>query len=203
MLAQFANSWWLLLLRGVCAILFGLMAFAWPGLSLLTLVVLYGAYALADGALPIGAAIAGRGGATPTWWLLLIGVLGIAVGVLTFLWPGITAYVLVVTIAVWTIVRGAFEIAGGIALRKEINNEWLLILGGLVSVAFGVLVLRAPDAGALALVWLIGGWAIAFGVVLVGLAFRVRGLRRYVDGLADAVAGRARPDDAGTEARPF
>lgn len=191
MLAEFASSWWLLLLRGVCAILFGLMAFAWPGLSLLTLVLLYGAYALVDGAIALGAAVAGRGGAVSTWWLVLVGILGVGVGILTFLWPGITAFTLLVMIAVWAIVKGVFEIAGAISLRKQIENEWLLVLGGLASVAFGVLLLVNPGAGALAVVWLIAAWAVAFGVVLVSLAFRVRGLRHYIGGHAGMAHGRA------------
>jgi uncharacterized membrane protein HdeD (DUF308 family) len=190
MLPEFANSWWLLLLRGICAILFGLMAFVWPGLSLLTLVFLYGAYALVDGAFAIGAAIAGRGGAVPTAWLVLVGVLGIGAGILTFLWPGITAFALLVMIAVWAIIKGVFEIAGAISLRKHIENEWLLILGGLASVAFGALLLIAPGAGAVALVWLIAAWAVAFGIVLVGLALRLRGLKQRIGGPA-AATGRA------------
>ena len=150
MLPEFANSWWPLLLRGICAILFGVMAFIWPGLSLLTLVFLYGAYALVDGVFALFAAAAGRGGQVPTWWLVLVGLLGIGVGFLTFLWPGITAFALLVMIAVWAIIKGIFEIAGAIALRKHIENEGLLILAGLASVAFGVLLLIAPGAGALA-----------------------------------------------------
>jgi uncharacterized membrane protein HdeD (DUF308 family) len=180
MLAEFANSWWLLLLRGVCAIAFGVVAFIWPGLSLLTLVLLYGAYALADGAFAIGAALAGRGGAMPTWWLLLVGVLGVAVGVLTFAWPGITAVALVVLIGAWAVVKGVAEIAGAISIRKHIEHEWLLVAAGLLSVLVGGFLLVAPGAGALALVWVIAAWAVAFGIVLVGLAFRVRSLKHFV-----------------------
>jgi uncharacterized membrane protein HdeD (DUF308 family) len=190
MLAEFANSWWLLLLRGLCAIAFGVMAFLWPGLSLLTLVLLYGAYALADGALAIGAALAGRSRAVPTWWLVLVGALGIVVGVLTFARPGLTAFALLVMIAVWAIAKGVAEIAGAIALRKQIDNEWLLVLGGLLSVAFGAIMLIAPGAGALALVWLIATWAVVFGVVLVGLALRLRGLKHHLGGHPGAAVPR-------------
>ena len=191
MLPEFANSWWPLLLRGICAILFGVMAFIWPGLSLLTLVFLYGAYALVDGVFALFAAAAGRGGQVPTWWLVLVGLLGIGVGFLTFLWPGITAFALLVMIAVWAIIKGIFEIAGAIALRKHIENEGLLILAGLASVAFGVLLLIAPGAGALALVWFIAFWAVVFGVIEIALAMRLRGLKHHVGGPAGLAAGHA------------
>jgi len=191
MLTELANGWWLVLLRGLCALAFGVLAFMWPGLSLLTLVLLYGIYALADGVLAIGAAVTGRRGAVPTWWLVLIGALGIAAGIVTFSWPGLTAIALLVTIAVWAIVKGAGEIAGAIALRKHVENEWLLVLSGLLSVVFGALLLTSPGAGALALAWLIAAWAIAFGIVHVGLAFRLRALKQHVPGHPGAVPRHA------------
>jgi uncharacterized membrane protein HdeD (DUF308 family) len=150
LLAALAQNWWLVLLRGIAAILFGVLAFLWPGLTLASLVLLYGAFALADGVLAVVAAIRG-GGPGSRWWLAVVGLAGIIVGLLTFLWPGVTALVLLVFIAVWAIAIGVFEIVGAIRLRKEIDNEWLLILSGALSVLFGLVLLVQPGAGALAL----------------------------------------------------
>jgi uncharacterized membrane protein HdeD (DUF308 family) len=131
-----AKNWWLLLLRGICAILFGVLTFVWPGITLLTLVLLYGAYALADGALALAEAVMG-GAPAPRWWLALVGLFGVAAGILTFAWPGITALVLLLFIAGWAIATGVLQIVGAIRLRKEIENEWLLIASGVLSVIFG------------------------------------------------------------------
>ena len=174
MLHALAQNWWLLLLRGIAAILFGILAFIWPGVTLAVLVLLYGAFALVDGAFALAAAIMGPGGTGPRWWLAIVGLLGIVAGLLTFVWPGITALILLVFIASWSIVSGIFQIIGAIQLRKEIENEWMLILAGLISVAFGILLLIWPGAGLLALVWLIGTFAVAYGVLLVGLSLRLR-----------------------------
>lgn len=168
-----AKNWWLLLLRGIAAIIFGLLAFAWPGLTLLTLILLYAAYALVDGVLAIIAAITG-GASGSRWWLAIVGLLGIAVGLVTFLTPGLTALVLLFFIAGWAIATGVLQIIGAITLRKEIDNEWLLILGGIISVLFGVSMMFAPGAGALALVWVIGAYSVVMGVIFVALAFRLR-----------------------------
>jgi uncharacterized membrane protein HdeD (DUF308 family) len=173
-LQALAKTWWLVLLRGIAAIVFGVLAFIWPGLTLFTLIILYGAYALVDGVIALIAAFSGGAKPAPTWWLIVAGIAGIAAGIATFVWPGITALVLIVFIGVWSIVRGIFEIVGAIKLRKEIDNEWWLILAGALSVVFGVLVLIMPGAGALALIWVIGAYAIVFGILLVGLSFRLR-----------------------------
>jgi uncharacterized membrane protein HdeD (DUF308 family) len=143
-------------------------------LTLLSLILLYGAYAGADGVLALAAAV--RGGTVASrWWLVLVGLLSLGAAVATFLYPGLTALVLLTFIGVWAIARGVFEIVGAIQLRKEIENEWLLVLSGLLSVVFGALVLARPGAGALALVWIIAAYAIALGVLLIGFAFRLRG----------------------------
>jgi uncharacterized membrane protein HdeD (DUF308 family) len=168
-----AKNWWLLLLRGIAAIIFGVLAFAWPGITLLTLILLYAAYALADGVLAIIAAITG-GAPAPRWWLAIVGLVGIGAGLLTFLMPGVTAIVLLFFIAGWAIATGVFQIIGAIQLRKEIDNEWLLIAGGVISVLFGIGILMAPGAGALALVWVIGLYAVVEGVLFVALAFRLK-----------------------------
>ena len=169
-----AKNWWLLLLRGIAAIVFGILAFAWPGITLLSLVILYGAYALVDGVLSVAAAIGGGGGAAPRWWLVVVGLLGIAAGLLTFFWPQITALVLLMFIGVWALIHGVFEIIGAIRLRKEIDNEWMLILSGALSVLFGAAMLIMPGAGALALIWVIGAYSIIFGILFVGFAFRLK-----------------------------
>jgi len=173
MVRALAKNWWLLLLRGIAAIIFGVLAFAWPGLTLLTLILFYGAFALVDGVLAITAAITG-GAPAPRWWLAIVGLLGIAAGLLTFLMPGLSALVLLFFIAGWAIATGALQIIGAIQLRKEIDNEWLLILGGVISVLFGVGMMLAPGAGALALVWVIGTYAVIIGVVFVALALRLK-----------------------------
>jgi len=174
MLHALAKVWWLLLLRGIAAIVFGVLAFIWPGLTLVTLVLLYGAFALVDGVLSLAAAFTGSAKPIPTWWLVVVGLLGIAAGIVTFVWPGITALLLVLFIGAWALVHGIFEIIGAIKLRKEIDNEWMLILSGVLSVIFGLIVLIAPGAGALGLIWVIAAYAIVFGIMFVALALRLR-----------------------------
>lgn len=134
--------------------------------------LLFGVYVMADGILGAWMAIAGRKEHEHWWVLLLGGLLGI--GILTFVAPGITALVLLFYIAAWAIATGVLEIVAAIRLRKEIEGEWLLILGGLVSVVFGGLLMIQPGAGALALIWLIATYAVVFGILLVILAFKVR-----------------------------
>lgn len=169
-----AKNWWLFLLRGIAALIFGGLAIFWPGMTLLVLVILYGAFALADGGLAIGAAVMGQQAKAARWWLGLVGLSGIAIGILTFFWPGITALVLVFFIAAWAVIIGAMQIIGAIRLRKEIDNEWWLVLSGALSVLFGIAIAVMPEAGALALVWLIALYAILFGVLNIGFAFRLR-----------------------------
>jgi uncharacterized membrane protein HdeD (DUF308 family) len=174
MLHALAKTWWVLLLRGIAGIVFGILAFAWPGLTLITLVLFYGAYALVDGVLALIAAFSGGAKPAPTWWLIVVGLAGIAAGILTFMWPGVTAIVLIFFIGGWAIAHGVFEIVGAIRLRKEIDNEWWLILAGALSVIFGLLVIAAPGVGALTFIWVIGAYSIIFGVMLVGLSLRLR-----------------------------
>src|SRR4029078_1216683 len=166
MLHALAKSWWVLLLRGIAAIVFGVLAFAWPGLTLVTLVLLYGAFALVGGVLSLTAPFSGSPKPIPTWWLIVVGLLGIGAGVVTFLWPGINAVLLVMFIGAWGVGHGVFESIGAVQLRKEIDNEWMLILGGLLSVLFGVVVLIAPGPGAVGLVWAIATHSIIFRTTL-------------------------------------
>jgi uncharacterized membrane protein HdeD (DUF308 family) len=178
------RNWWLLLLRGIVSILFGVLAFAWPGPTVLALTLLFGAYALADGILSLIAAVNGSDRSAPPWWLLLVGLLGIAAGIIAFLWPGKTAFALVVMIGAWAVTIGIFEILGAIRLRNQIDDEWWLILAGIFSVLFGLAVLLRPAAGALAVVWLIAAYAILSGILMVAFSFRLKGLHERTGGAA-------------------
>jgi uncharacterized membrane protein HdeD (DUF308 family) len=175
-LESLTRNWWALALRGVAGILFGIITFMWPGISLAALVFLFGAYAFADGVLSIVSAVRRR--AADRWWLLLLqGIVGIGAGVVTLLWPGITALALLAVIAAWALMGGALQVAAAIRLRKVITGEWLLALGGILSIALGVLLLIFPGPGALALVLWTGAYAFVFGIVLMVLGFKLRGLR--------------------------
>ena len=175
MLHLLARRWWALALRGLFAVIFGLLTFFVPGITLISLVLLFGFYAILDGVFDIVSAMR-----VPShhWALLVEGIVGIIVGVLTIVWPGITAMALLYLIAVWAIVTGVLEIIAGIRLREIITNEWLLILMGVISVLFGILIIAFPRAGALAIVLWIGAYAFVFGVILIVLAFRLRSFRQ-------------------------
>ena len=177
MLQALATNWWALALRGLVGVLFGLLTFFLPGITLVTLVLLFGAYALIDGIFNVFAFFRV---ASHHWALLIEGVIGIIAGVLTFAWPAITALVLLYVIAFWAIFTGLFEIIAGVRLRQVITNEWLLLVMGALSFLFGVLILFAPGAGALAIVLWIGAYALVFGVLLLALAFRLRGHRGLI-----------------------
>ena len=184
MIGHLARSWGWVVLRGVAAILFGILAFARPNLTLTVLVIFWGAYALLDGLLALIAGLRIKDGGKPMWSLIVLGLLGIAAGVLTFLWPGLTAIVLLSFIAAWALVTGIFQVVAAIRLRKVITNEWMMVLSGLLSIAFGVLMLVRPNAGALAVIWIIGWYAILFGVLVVMLGFRLKGLAASAPKLA-------------------
>jgi uncharacterized membrane protein HdeD (DUF308 family) len=170
-----SRNWWAVSLRGLAGILFGIITFFAPGISLAALVLLFGAYALVDGVLAIVSAARRRG--ADRWGLLLLeGLVGIAAGVLTFMWPAITAIALLYVIAAWALVTGAFEIAAAIRLRKVITGEWLLVLSGILSIALGVLLVLFPGPGALAVVIWIGAFAFVFGALLFALGLRLRGV---------------------------
>src|SRR5262249_18360095 len=161
---------------GLIAVLFGILTFVWPGITLVTLVFLFGFYALGNGIFTLGVAIRAPKGTPGIGTMVLLGLLGIAAGIVAFVYPGITALSLLSIIAVWAIFTGVIEIAVAIRLRKELANEWMLILSGALSVLFGVLVIVSPGAGALSVAWLIGAYAVAFGIMMLMLAFRVKSL---------------------------
>lgn len=171
-----ASTWDMFLVRGILAILFGIATLLMPGITLVVLVVLFGAYALVDGTVLSVLAFKNRK-ADPDWWLMLItGLVSIAAGVVTFVWPGMTTVSLFYVIVAWAIVTGISEVIYAIRFRKEIEGEWLLVLDGVLSVGFGILLLAQPIPGALAVLWLIGVYAIAYGVMLVLLAIRLRNM---------------------------
>jgi uncharacterized membrane protein HdeD (DUF308 family) len=190
------GSWRAIAFRALVALAFGIAALVWPGLTLLALVLLFGAFVLVDGVTHLVAAFRARdeGGGADSGrgdrvWLVLQGVLSVGVGVITFVWPAITALALVIVIAAWALLTGVFELIAAVRMRRAIDNEWLLVIGGVLAVAAGVLMAVRPDAGALAITWLIGWFAVFRGVLLLGLAWRVRQL-------TEATAhgrGRARP----------
>ncbi len=175
----FSRRWWVLLLRGCAAILFGVLTWLWPGISLATLVLLFGAYCLADGVLGAWTAIEGRKNHSDWWILLLWALAGIAVGILTFMVPGITEIVLLFYIALWAILIGVLQLIAAFRLKRVVGSTWLLLLAGLASLVFGGLLIIQPDAGALALLWLIAAYAVFYGVLLVVLAFWLRRQVRY------------------------
>jgi uncharacterized membrane protein HdeD (DUF308 family) len=169
-----ARNWGAIAIRGVAAIIFGLLTFLMPGLTLAALVLLFGAYALVDGVFSIIAAVRRRASDPPWWALLLEGVVGIAAGIVTFALPGLTAVTLIYVIAAWAIVTGVLEVAAAVRLRRQLSGEWRLVLSGVLSIVFGVLMMVAPGAGALAMMLWIGAYAIVFGVLLLALAVRLR-----------------------------
>lgn len=198
MISLLTRNWWAVALRGVAAVLFGIAAFVWPGVTLAALVLLFGAYAFVDGVFAIWHAFAARTSETNfRWFLGLEGLAGVVLGVLTLMWPGITALVLLYLIAAWAVITGVLEIAGAIELRKLIEHEWLLAIGGVCSILFGGIMAFNPGAGALALLWVIGSYAIVFGVVLIVLGFRLRSLGEAAERF---VAGAPKPGGAAARA---
>ena len=169
-----SRNWGWVVLRGVMAILFGILTLLLPGITLAVLVLMFGAYAIADGLLMIGGAIAHHGKGSNWFAMIIGGLIGIAAGLATFFWPGLTAVALLALIAVWAMATGIAMIVAAIQLRKVITGEWRLVLAGLLSVAFGVILAFRPGAGALAMLLWIGAYAIAAGILMIGLGFRLR-----------------------------
>lgn len=191
MLEILSRYWWAVALRGVVAVAFGIVAVIWPDVTLSVLVLLFGAYALVDGGISLTTALfGGRLGGRRRRWLVLEGVVGIVVGLVTFVWPSITAVALLWLIAAWAIGTGVLEIGTAVVLRRELTNEWLLVLSGVLSVAFGLFLAVRPREGALELVWVVGLYAIVFGVALVALARR---LRQHHHGLATPARDHSGP----------
>ena len=169
-----ARNWWSLVIRGLVGILFGIITFAWPGITFAALVIVFGAYALLDGVFSLVGAVKAAQAHERWGALVFLGVTGIGAGVVTVLWPAITAFVLVCLIAAWAIVTGVFEIAAAVRLRRHIEGEWLLALAGIASLVFGMLIIIAPLAGALVIAIWVGAYALVSGVMLVTLGIKLR-----------------------------
>jgi uncharacterized membrane protein HdeD (DUF308 family) len=167
------RNWWMLVLRGLIAVIFGILAIIWPGLTVLTLIIFFGAFAIVDGIFAIGAAI-WRAEHRMDWWSLAgEGVLGIIIGIIAFVWPGLTALGLLYVIGAWAIITGVIEIVSAVRLRAMIPNEWFLIVSGALSVLWGLILFIFPGTGAIALVWIIGIFAIIYGAALIAFGMRV------------------------------
>jgi len=180
MITALAQNWWAFLLRGIAAILFGIIAFGWPGVTIVSLTYVFGFYALLDGVFALIAAWSIRG--ADRWWVLLLeGLLGIVAGVIAFVYPQVTALALLTVIAAWAILTGILEIVAAIRLRQEIDNEWSLGLAGLASVVFGVLLVVWPQSGLVTISWIIGFYAIAFGIMMLVLGFRLQGMNKTIN----------------------
>lgn len=178
MFSLLSRHWWVLALRGLLAVIFGVLALAWPSTTVRVLVILFAVYAVIDGLCSFLSALASRprrGG----WWLLLIeAVAGIAAGILAFFWPQVTALALLYLIAAWAIVTGVLELVAAIRLQRQVEGEWILGLAGVVSIVLGLLLALRPGSGLILMVWFVGAYAILFGVLLIVLSLRLRSLRQ-------------------------
>jgi uncharacterized membrane protein HdeD (DUF308 family) len=170
MVRTLAQHWWVLLLRGLLAIAFGVFTYVQPLASIAALVLLWGAYMLVDGVFELVAGVRAKWGS-----LILLGILGIAAGLVALVLPAVAAVALLWIIAFWAIVAGIMQISAAVRLRKEVEGEWLWILSGICTVVLGALLIARPGAGALSLVWLIASFAIVWGILLVILAFKLKG----------------------------
>jgi uncharacterized membrane protein HdeD (DUF308 family) len=177
MLDLVTRHWWTVTLRGLTMVCFGLVALVWPDLALSALIIVFGAYAVVNGLLHTVAAVRVVE-ADGSWWALLAeSVLSVGVGLVALTWSGLTALALLYLIAAWAIATGILEVGAAIRLRQKIRGEWLLAIGGFASIGFGAVAAIFPGTGALALIWLIGIYAVGIGVVLITLSVRLRGLR--------------------------
>jgi uncharacterized membrane protein HdeD (DUF308 family) len=172
MITDLSRNWWTLALRGLAAVIFGILAYVWPDITFTVLVLFFGAYVLWDGIFGLIGAF--RTQSDRRWPLILEGLVGIAAGLFTFFWPGAATLALLLIIGAWAIITGVFEIIAAIRLRKEIEGEWLMLISGLLSVLFGIALIVWPAAGLVAVTWLIGAYAILFGILLIVLGFRLR-----------------------------
>lgn len=182
------HYWWAFALRGLAAVVFGILAFVWPSVTLAVLVLLFGAFALVNGALAIVSAFRSRG--DHLWLFVAEGVVGIIVGLGVLSWPELTALLLLYVIAAWAIVIGVLEVISGYRVRHVVEHEWAWILSGILSVLFGVILIARPEAGALAVIWLIGAFAVLFGISLLILAWHLREMERAEHGHAGGTSAQ-------------
>ena len=180
MVSALKQNWWVLVLRGIIAIAFGIVSFIWPGVTALALVFLLASFAFVEG---IFALIGAFGYGLPggqRLLMVLLGLLGLAVGIFAVARPGVAAVTIVIWVAWWAIIAGIIQIVVAIEMRKEIENEWALIIGALLSIAFGILLLWRPLAGVITLAYLFGFFAIIFGIAMLSLGMRLRSLATRV-----------------------
>ena len=189
MLGLVARDWWVFAIRGIAAIVFGILAFVWPETTLTVLVILFGAYVFVDGIALLVALARGDTLARHAWSVGIMGVLGIVAGVITFVAPGVTALSLLYVVAFWSIAMGTFQVIAAIALRRELDGEFWMALGGVVSIVFGVLLIAFPGEGLISLVWLVGIWSIVFGGSSLGLAYRLHEIAAALPAPAAGTAG--------------
>ncbi|HRN18882.1 MAG TPA: DUF308 domain-containing protein [Trueperaceae bacterium] len=190
MFRLFTTNWWAIVLRGVVGLLFGVAALVWPALTLTVLLALFAAFTLVDGAFALVAVLFGR--AEGRWWVQLVeGLISIAAGLVTLAVPGLTAVAFVLVVAAWAVLSGIFRIVMAIRLRKEIDNEWLLALGGVLSLVLGIVFFARPGVGILSMVWVLGLYALLFGLTLIVLGFRLRGLKGRIERGVEALGGGA------------
>jgi len=180
MIDDVTHHWWVFLIQGLLAVVFGVLALAQPGITLESLILLFAIWVTADGVLALFSSMAAAEAREPWWPLVFTGILGIGVGIITFKWPGITALALLALISFWSILRGVLEVVTAVRLRQVIEGEFWLGLSGVASILFGVALVVYPAAGALAVVWLIGIYAIVFGFTLVMLGFKLKGAQTTV-----------------------
>ena len=185
MLRSLSKVWWAFLIRGLAAIAFGLVLWFRPGASLAVMVLLFGGWMLVDGVFTVFGSITHRKENDDWGWMLVGGLMSVVLGVLTLRAPGITAMVLMLYVAVWTIMMGVGQIALGWRIRNQIKNEWMLFLGGALALLFGISILWNPGAGALGIVWLIAGFSVVFGITLIAVAFRLKGMVGKLEGAVD------------------
>jgi uncharacterized membrane protein HdeD (DUF308 family) len=180
-ITQLSRDWWHFAVRGVLAILFGVLALVWPKSAITALVLLFGAFVLVDGIVAVVSGIQLRQSFKYWWALLLEGLTGIAIGIMTFIWPNAAALALLYFIAIWAILTGVFEIVAALEFRNLIPGEWATFIAGLLSIVLGILLFVSPSAGAIGLIWAIALYAIAFGIMEIVFAVRLRGLGRELE----------------------
>ncbi len=186
-LTHMGHRWWVLTIQGVIAIVFGVLAWAWPGITLYTLLLMFAAYSLGDGVFAIAASVRGMVGPGSWFWHLIHGLVSIGAAIVIVAWPGLSAITVIYFIGAWALVNGVFTIISAVQFRKEIANEWWLGLSGLAGIVFGVITFAHPGAGALAQVWLIGTFAIFAGITLILFSFRVRSFHHELGTKADTI----------------
>jgi len=177
MIDQLAYNWWIVALRGALAVIIGIIAFFFPGITLVVLIAIFGSFVLLEGSLLLIAGIRSRK-ENERWWILIFqGLLSLGVAIITFVAPMATALALLYLMAAWAIASGVIEVVAAMRLRKEVKGEWILVLDGVITILFGLALILAPDVGLLVWIWMIGGFKLASGILLIILAFKLKRFR--------------------------